>query len=154
MPKKYAHLTIFLLPFALAACNKPVEGAAQAEPSNAMPAAESAAVPAVVGKAFDEAKVALIQGGAKLQASAVACELGTRAQADQGTAELRAKYVEEGYDGGAFDRLHDAAFEETLGKFGSASAQQKAQACAQMKQLGDQMGEMAKGVQKHMESGH
>lgn len=154
MSKKYAHLTILLLPFALAACNKPAVGAAQAESSNATLATESAAAPAVADKAFDEAKVALIQGGAKLQASAVACQLGTQAQADQGTAELRAKYVAEGYDGGAFDRLHDAAFKETLDKYGSVSAQQKTQACAQIKQLGDQMGQMARDVQKQMGSGH
>lgn len=155
MSKKYAHLTIFLLPLALAACNKPAEGAAQAGSSNAMPSAEpAAATPAVAGKAFDEAKVAMIEGGAKLQASAVACQLGTQAQADTGTADLRAKYVAEGYDGGTFDRLHDAAFKQTLDKFGSASAQQKAQACEQMKQFGDQMGQMAKDVQKRMEAQH
>lgn len=153
MSKKYAHLTIFLLPLALAACGKPTEDIAQAEPSDATPVVESAA-PAVAGKAFDEAKTALIQGGAKLQASAVACQLGTQAQADQGTAELRAKYVAEGYDGSTFDRLHDAAFEETLDKFGSASAQQQTQACAQMKQFGDQMGQMAKQMQEQMETKH
>lgn len=152
MSKKYSHLTIFLLPLALAACNKPTEDTVQAGLSNPTPSTESAAMPAVAGKAFDEAKVALIEGGAKLQASAVACQLGTQAQADAGTADLRAKYVAEGYDGGTFDRLHDAAFKETLDKFGSASAQQKAQGCEQIKQFGDKMRQMGEEIQKRVDA--
>lgn len=154
MPKKYPRFAVFLLPLALAACNKPAEGAVQAGASSATPSTEPAAAPAVTGKAFDEAKVAMIEGGAKLQASAVACQLGTQAQADAGTADLRAKYVAEGYDGGAFDRLHDAAFKQTIDKFGSASAQQKNQACEQIKQFGNQMGQMTRDMQKQMDAQH
>lgn len=135
---------------ALAAC-KPADGTAQADAMEKAPATESAPAPAAAGKAFDEATSAMIQGGAKMQASVVACDMASRTQIDEDIAKQRARYVGEGYDGGAFDRLHGAAFEEMLAKFKGASAQQKTQSCEQIKAFGEQMGQMGKEVQQRMQ---
>ncbi|HZV37972.1 MAG TPA: hypothetical protein VFF96_04410 [Pseudoxanthomonas sp.] len=153
MPKMHARFAILLLPLALAACNKPAEGATQAEATVA-PAAEPAAAPVAEGKAFEENTTALVKGAAKMQASTVACQLATQAQVDDAVAKQRARYVSEGYDGDAFDRLHDAAYKETLDKFNGVSAGQKAQGCEQIKAFGDKMRQMGEEMQRQMDANH
>jgi hypothetical protein len=138
------------LVLALVAC-KPADGTAQADAMGEAPATESAPAPAASGKAFDEDTSALIQGAAKMQASVVACDLASRTQTDEAIAKQRARYVGEGYGGGAFDRLHSAAFEETLEKFKSASVEQKTQSCEQIKAFGEQMRQMGEEVQQRMQ---
>lgn len=154
MTKKHVRFAIFLLPFALAACNKPAEGATQTDATAAPSAAEPAATPAAEGKAFEERATTLIQGAAKMQASTVACQLATQAQVDDAVAQQRARYVAEGYDGSAFDRLHGAAFQETLDKFNGVSAEQKTQGCEQIKAFGDKMRQMGEQMQKQMDADH
>ncbi len=154
MSKKHARFAIFLLPLALAACNKPAEGATQTDATAAPSIAEPAAAPVAEGKAFEENTTALIQGAAKMQASTVACQLATQAQVDDAVAKQRARYVGEGYDGNAFDRLHGAAYKETLDKFDGASAGQKTQGCEQIKAFGDKMRQMGEQMQKQMDANH
>ena len=153
MSKKHARVAIFLLPLALAACNKPAVGATQGDAA-APSVAEPAAAPAASGKAFEEGATGLIQGAAKMQASTVACQLATQAQVDDAVAKQRARYVAEGYDGSAFDRLHGAAYQETLDKFDGASAAQKNQGCEQIKAFGDKMRQMGEQMQKQMDANH
>jgi hypothetical protein len=141
------------LVLALVAC-KPADGTVQADATEKTPATESAPVSAATGKAFDEDTSAMIQGAARMQASVVACDLASRAQTDQAIAKQRARYVSKGYDGGAFDRLHGAAFEEALGKINGAGAEQKAKACEQIKAFGEKMGQMGEEMQQQMQDQH
>jgi len=138
------------LVLALAAC-KPAGGTAQADTIGETPATGSAPAPAAAGKAFDEATSTMIQGAAKMQASVVACDLASRAQTDEAIAKQRARYVGEGYGSDEFDRLHGAAFEETLEKIEAASTEQKAQSCERIKAFGEQMGQMGKEMQQRMQ---
>lgn len=146
------------LVLALVAC-KPADSTAQADaPSVDAPATGSASAPApapaMAGKEFEERTATMIQGAAKMQASAVACDLASEAQTDQAIAGQRARYVAEGYDGGAFDRLHGAAFEETLEKFKGITAEQKAQGCQQIKAFGENMRQMGEEAQQRMQDQH
>lgn len=154
MSKNPLRFAICLLPFALAACNKPAEGSIQASASTAPPPAEPVAAATAEGKAFEESATTLIQGAAKMQASTVACQLATQAQVDDAVAKQRARYVAEGYDGNAFDRLHGAAFQETLDKFDGVSAGQKTQGCEQIKAFGDKMRQMGEQMQNQMDANH
>lgn len=123
----------------------------QAPSSEAASNAEPASTPAAAGKDFEGDAVGLVQGTAKMQAAVVACNLASRTQTDQAIAGQRARYVSQGYDGAAFDRLHGAAFEETLEKMNAADAGQKAQSCEQIKAFGEKMSQMGKDMQEQMQ---
>ena len=136
---------------ALAAC-KPADVAANADATPQAPSSEPApAAAAAAGKEFEGDTVGLVQGAAKMQAAVVACDLASRAQTDQAIAGQRARYVSQGYDGAAFDRLHGAAFEETLEKMKAVDAGQKAQSCEQIKAFGEKMSQMGKDMQEQMQ---
>ena len=135
---------------ALAAC-KPADVAANADATPQAPSSEPAPAAAAAGKEFEGDTVGLVQGAAKMQAAVVACDLASRAQTDQAVAGQRARYVSQGYDGAAFDRLHGAAFEETLEKMNAADAGQKAQSCEQIKAFGEKMSQMGKDIQEQMQ---
>lgn len=138
---------------ALAAC-KPADGTTQADASVQAPVTGSDPAPAAAGKEIEKDTAALIQGAAKMQASVVACDLASRAQTDQAIASQRARYVSKGYDGDAFDRLHGAAFEETLEKISGAGAEQKARSCDQIKAFGEKMQQMGEEMQQRMQDQH
>ena len=141
------------LVLALAAC-KPADGAGQAHASVERPATRAEPASAAAGKEFEKDDAALIQGAAKMQASVVACDLASRAQTDQAIANQRARYVSKGYDGAAFDRLHGAAFDETLKKVNAAAAEQKARNCEQIKAFGQKMQQMGEEMQQQMQDQH
>ncbi len=137
----------------LTAC-QPAEGPVHADAPVETSAPESERAPAAVAREFDEATSTMIQGAAKMQASVVACDLASQAQTGEAIAKQRARYVGEGYNGGAFDRLHGVAFKETLEKFNSASTEQKTQGCKQIKDFGEQMRQMGEEVHQRMQDEH
>lgn len=141
------------LVIALAGC-KPADGTTQAAASLQAPANGSSPVQAAAGKEFEEESAALVRGAARMQASVVACNLASRVQTDQVVASQRARYVSQGYDGGAFDRLHGAEFAETLEKINAAEPQQKTQSCEQIKAFGEKMSQMGKQMQDQMKDQH
>lgn len=104
--------------------------------------------PLAGGREIEPEALPLIQGAAKIAAAVVACDLGTRAQAEQGFADQRAAYVERGYSAASFDRAVDAAFRETNEKFKQASADEQAKACESMAQLGEQFKKMGEEMQR------
>lgn len=123
-------------------------GARAAVPDAA--SATSAPAPArdgATGSELDEATRSLVQGSVKIAASAVACGMGTRAQAEQGFASQREAYVSRGMSGAAYDRAVAAAWDETTGKFAAATPAQKTEACASVAAFGDQLGRMAEDVE-------
>lgn len=143
-------MTLALAALMAAACS-PSTGSAGEEPMapiaapDQAPARPEVAAPIVSppgGRELEPEALPLIQGGAKIAASVVACGLGTRAQAEEGFASHRAGYVEQGYSAASYDRAVDAAFREVEDKFAQASAAEKAQACESVKQLGDQFNRM------------
>lgn len=145
----------FLAAVALTACTPAPPSAAASATAAASPAAAgqpSAADDSTVatpadGNALDDATLQIIKGSVGISASAVACGMGTKTQADAGIARARTGFVERGFSGDAYDRAAAAAYKDTAGKFSSASASEKAQACAQMKKFGEQMSQMGKDVQ-------
>ena len=143
-------MTLALAAVMVAACS-PSNGGAGEEATTPVAAADHApARPEVAtptaspsgGRELEPEALPLIQGGAKIAASVVACGLGTRAQAEEGFASQRAGYVEQGYSAASYDRVVDAAFQEVEGKFAQASAAEKAQACESVKRMGDQFNQM------------
>lgn len=143
-------MTLALAAVMVAACS-PSNGSAGEEATPPVAAADHApAQPEVAtptgsppgGRELEPEALPLIQGGAKIAASVVACGLGTRAQAEEGFASQRAGYVEQGYSAASYDRAVDAAFREVEGKFAQASAAEKAQACESVRKLGDQFNRM------------
>lgn len=127
----------------LVACSPSTGSAGDKGASPAAPASASASG----GREIEPEAVPLVQGGAKIAASAVACGLATRAQAEEGFADQRAAYVGRGYSAASFDRVVDDAFRETSDRFARASAAEKAQACESVRQLGDQFKQMGEDMQ-------
>lgn len=134
----------------LLACS-PSNEAANGDPADAAAAASTAPAGGQVdnpvastagGRDIEPEALPLIQGGAKIAASIVACDLGTKEQALEGFAAQRASYVEQGYSAASYDRAVDDAFREVEAKFAAVSAAEKAEACESVKQLGDQFNRM------------
>lgn len=143
-------MTLALAVAMLAACSPSNSGAGEQPTTPAAAADVTSARPDIAaptgspagGREIEPEALPLIQGGAKIAASVVACGLGTRAQAEEGFASQRAGYIEQGYSAASYDRAVDAAFREVEGKFAQASAAEKAQACESVKRLGDQFNQM------------
>lgn len=147
-------MTLALAAVMLAACS-PSSGPAADGTATPVPATDATPAQAEVatsvaslsgGREIEPEALPLIQGGARIAASVVACGLGTRVQAEEGFASQRAGYVEQGYSAASYDRAVDAAFREVDDKFAQASAAEKAQACESVKQLGDQFNQMGEEV--------
>ena len=131
------------------------EPAVRAPATDATPSRDEVASPAAAasgGREIEPEALPLIQGGAKIAASVVACGLGTRAQAEEGFESQRAGYVEQGYSAASYDRAIDAAFREVDDKFAQASAAEKAQACESVKRLGDQFNQMGEEMLRRQDS--
>lgn len=99
------------------------------------------------GTELDEATRSLVQGSVAIAASAVACDMGTKSQADRGIADQRASYVGRGISGSAYDRVVNEAWQKTTDKFAAATPAEKSQACASMAAFGSQLEQMAKDVE-------
>lgn len=134
----------------LVACGQQPATAADAAPAPSAEmetAVDASDAPAVDGStaSSDGAMPAALTGPVIRMAASMAvagsiCEGGTiEGSSDEARAKVRAEMIAQGVAPADFDRQYDAAHAESLRKAQAMSAAERAQACAQLRQMADQM---------------
>lgn len=153
--------TLLLAALVLVACTPAASsGSDQGEGAsaeiNAAPAdtSEQEAAPASVspeasaGHALDPTSEPLVKMAAQLNAAALACGDSSQDTADEAAAQSRQAMTERGYSTAEHDRIYMAEFEATHNKFEAMPASEQRSSCAELKQFGQAMQDMASQLQE------